>query len=98
MTEDGLFSVGKSMASLSDYISPGKYRLFKPHGSLNWARELDAPDFGPRELGPWPAVHEIIDQASNIRESDRFRMVGSERPLMAKPPGSGATLLPAIAI
>ncbi len=67
-----LGDVGVPITKLEHYISSDRFKLIKIHGSVNWVREVD--DLVPGKAGT--AVYEqVIDQAANLRPSDRWRLV-----------------------
>jgi hypothetical protein len=89
-----LSSMKINITEVSDYIRHDAYRLYKLHGSVHWAREVDSPIEKVAERNVWEVAHELIDKAANLTISDRYRMV------TARPVGKidSTPLFPAIAI
>lgn len=94
MLEDALPTVGVQVRSLPDYISGDAYKVIKLHGSVNWAREVDTRIEGINELNVWKVAHELIDKASLLKISERYRMV-AEHPIGKS---GQVALFPAVAI
>jgi hypothetical protein len=65
-------------------------KLFKPHGSVDWARFVDAPP--DARLGPW----QLIEQADTIKLSDEYLVSNATDPQQLH--RHNRPLLPAIAI
>ncbi len=77
------------MNELKNYISMGGYLVIKPHGSVNWGREVDG-------IEPSNALNhqDVIDMAANLRISNRYRLVTSH-PMLSE---EHTILFPAISI
>jgi len=81
MLDDAFGASVRPITTLQDYIASPTYKLIKVHGSVNWAREVEAPviaDIGAR--GPWQIAHELIDRASDLKLRSVYRLV-SEWPI-----------------
>ena len=88
MIESALSSVKISISELSHYIQHDTFKLFKLHGSVHWAREVESSlHCRPGALVPAVTnigglnVHEVaaelIDTAPNLKITDRFQLVNS---------------------
>jgi SIR2-like domain len=96
LLEDALHRVGFSITSIDDYTNnPSTYRLFKLHGSVGWAREVEVvPPFNI-DIGDRPSVlRYLIGQGARVTISDRF--------VLCDPGSMGVTngrpVFPAIAV
>lgn len=94
LIEEALKSVDINISEISDYTQNDKFKLFKLHGSADWAREIDAPVDLAKQDG-WALINEIIHSTKNIQVSDRFRLE-KNRPLGKT--AANIPLFPAIAI
>jgi hypothetical protein len=93
MIETALRSVNISISALSHYIEQDTFKLFKLHGSVHWAREVESPvTIG--EGDNLMVAHALIDRVAELKITDRFRLVHDF------PPGKidDIPLFPAIAI
>ena len=75
MIEQALSSVGIAIADLPHYIQHDAFKLFKLHGSIHWAREVDTPIVDVKDRNVWQVGSELIDKATELKISDRYRMV-----------------------
>src|SRR5207249_9477804 len=73
--------LGWSASSFDDYVR-GPVKLVKPHGSVNWTREA-----GPLRLfregwesSPEFATEELVTNAADLVENQRFRISLTEDP------------------
>ncbi len=80
LLEKSLPVVGVQIGNLSDYISNQRYQLIKLHGSVDWAREVNTPIEKINEYNPWQVAYELIENASDLDISQRYRMV-AEHPI-----------------
>src|ERR1700730_6618456 len=78
MIEGALPSVGVKIEELSHYIGHAAFKLFKLHGSVDWAREVETVIPNLRERNAWEVVRELIQGVGELRLSDRYRMVGGQ--------------------
>jgi hypothetical protein len=76
LIEDALTSVGLLISEFPHYIQNDAFKLFKLHGSVNWAREVEY-QVNINDLNVWQVAHELISVAPDLEISDRFRIVGS---------------------
>jgi SIR2-like domain len=95
LLEDALPVVGPPITKLEDYVFGNpEFRVFKLHGSINWARTLrESGRYGDHNA--WAVARQHIDRAAELRIGDFFVRV-EDRPV-----GLTATqvpLVPAIAI
>lgn len=58
-------TVNIPFVGIEDYTCRDDYWLIKPHGSVDWGREVGHTDFFPGGIG------DVIDKASDLDESDR---------------------------
>ena len=75
MIESALLSVDISISELPHYIQHDAFRLFKLHGSVHWAREIENPVTNIGERNDWEVARELIDRAPDLKITDRFRIV-----------------------
>jgi len=75
MIEDALPSVGVAVDELSHYISDDAFKLFKLHGSVNWAHEVETEIPNLPERNPWDVAKELIHRVADLQISNRYRMV-----------------------
>jgi hypothetical protein len=82
--------------SVRDYISGTKpFRVFKPHGSVNWAQEVDIDLPRNFSLGsPLGVLQYLIDSVAELRISDRYVLCDPSSMGVA----DGRPVFPAIAI
>jgi hypothetical protein len=99
MLEESVGVLGVNLQQIDDYVANDGCRIFKPHGSVHWMRELDTPipidTFGSNRVD-----HMFIERASALEISDRFRIWhgGSSELLRDDHSGKRIGLFPAIAI
>ena len=77
MIESALSSVDISISELPHYIQYDAFKLFKPHGSVHWAREIENPVTNLGERNVWEVARELINIAPDLKITDRFRIVVS---------------------
>ncbi|MFZ3326821.1 MAG: hypothetical protein WA231_13425 [Methylocella sp.] len=75
MIETALSSVGLSISELQNYIQNDAFKLFKLHGSVHWAHEIENQVINVSGRNVWDVVHELINTAPNLNISSRFRIV-----------------------
>ncbi len=92
MLDRALPIVGVNIATLGEYVSQ-HYKLIKPHGSVNWARQVVSP-MNMSALSDWDVTNELIMKANAFTLTDEYRIVSS-RPLGKSPE---RPLFPALAI
>jgi hypothetical protein len=94
LLEDATPVVGLSITDLERYIfgSPA-YKVFKLHGSVNWARVVERIPHG--DLNAWAVARNHIDLAASLRITDAFVRI-DQHPCGLGENGFG--LVPAIAI
>lgn len=80
MIESALSSLKISISEISHYIQHNTFKLFKLHGSVHWAREVDSPITNIGELNQWQVASDLIDTAPNLKITDRWRLVDT-RPI-----------------
>ncbi len=96
LLEDALLDFDLSIEALSDYTRKHQfYRLFKLHGSVNWAREVETELHVQNPGHAWSIVSEVIAHATEIRISENYVLTGGDRPVGAV---NGKPCFPAIAI
>jgi len=74
LLDDALWHSGLSIDKLADYIGRhAYYRLFKLHGSVNWAREVELTLLGNTNMGdPHGVLRQVIARAKEMRVTDRY--------------------------
>jgi len=89
LLENALYDHGFSTKSLEDYLqSHRRYKLFKLHGSITWARAVEG-------LGARSATrHDLIELGASLRLSKHFKLYDADLQDMQ----NGVPLFPAIAI
>jgi hypothetical protein len=98
LLEDALEQLGFEVRSMSDYFSGrGPFILFKPHGSINWVREVDSDVPANVDHRDQLALQSyMIENAGELKISDRFVFCIPD--FIANANGSGRPSFPAIAI
>ena len=76
MIESALPSVGISISELPHYIENDAFKLFKLHGSVHWAREIENPITNLGERNVWQVANELINIAPDLKITDRFPICG----------------------
>jgi SIR2-like domain len=96
LLENALGQLGYTYVQMDDYTrTPKLFRLFKLHGSVDWARELKVSFPGNLNTSHEPSfLKYLIENGTEPRETDPFVL----RPSTTMEPGNGLPLLPAIAI
>jgi hypothetical protein len=94
MIESALSSVNISISEMQHYTQHDDFKLFKLHGSVQWAREVEGPITNIGERNQWEVAHELINNAPDLKITERFRLVD------VRPIGKidDVPLFPAIAI
>src|SRR5207237_5041547 len=80
--------------NLNGYIAHPVYKLFKVHGSVNWARTLDNVEKVPVGENPVEIVRRNIKGAENIKMTNTIRLDGNHPTTHI----NGVPAIPAIAI
>ncbi len=94
LLEQALPIVGMQIRKLSDYIGSDTYKVIKPHGSIDWGREVKTP-VTIQKKGSWEIAHELVDRAAELAVSQRYRLVADPYPIAH---GGDCALFPALAI
>jgi hypothetical protein len=94
MIENALPSVGITIKNLEDYISDDRFKYFKLHGSVHWARQVELDDPKLEEMNDWGVASEMIRRVADLKITDHYRLVEG-RPIGRV---GGTALFPAIAI
>ncbi len=94
LIERALRGLGIAIEDLSHYVQDATFKLFKLHGSVHWGREVEITIADVKEKSVWDIGTELIQNAAELKISDRFHIVDSQ------PIGKYAEipLIPAIAI
>jgi len=79
MLEEALPTVGIEIRELSDYIASDNYKVIKPHGSVDWGREVETP-VTVSNRNAWEIADELIDRAPELVISQRYQRV-NQRPI-----------------
>jgi hypothetical protein len=73
LIEDALRDFGLQIKTFEDYTSQHKfYRVFKVHGSVNWARVVETEVITPNPKDHWSVVHEFIRRVAELRITNKF--------------------------
>ncbi len=95
LLEDAMSVVGPTLSQLDDYISGNTgFKIFKLHGSINWARLVKGPIPADNPNAWWFAA-DHIDRAADLEITDEFIRT-DERPCGSW--NGKVRLVPAIAI
>lgn len=75
LIEKALISLAIHITQLDHYITNPQFKLFKLHGSVHWAREVDIElsDVKAREAAD--VASELIGRAAELSISDRYRII-----------------------
>jgi len=79
--ENALGSVNVVTNELGGYINHETFKLFKVHGSVHWAREVDTEIEKIGELNAWGVAYALIQRVAEIRISNRYRIFAHEHPI-----------------
>lgn len=99
-------ALGWEVQRIEDYIR-SDWRLIKVHGSVNWARQIRAPQIDHRHHSPWETANQIVDAAPALEFGEGYTIISfvSQYPekLLELPVGKpdrheDPALFPAIAI
>jgi hypothetical protein len=95
LLEDALSDFGLPVTAFSDYTKRHPfYRVFKVHGSVNWARIVDNEILSQNPTHPWSVTHEWIERAAELRVLDYYVLSTSYPTAVV----GGRPAFPAIAI
>jgi hypothetical protein len=97
LLEDALSDFGLPIEAMDDYTKKHPiYRLFKLHGSVNWAREVGVPTKAENPGYVWAVVNDLIERAAEIHDQITQNYILT----WDHPPGvvGGKPVFPAIAI
>jgi hypothetical protein len=75
MIEKALFRVGVHTQFFRNYIDDHRYKLFKPHGSINWGRIIKNISRPISPVTPYFEINNIIESNNSIDLTDEFRIV-----------------------
>ncbi len=75
MIESALRSLDITIETIPDYIAHDAFKLFKLHGSVDWAREVDTPIADITNQDSWDVGRELIRRAGEIEITNRFCIV-----------------------
>ena len=75
LLEDAMPSVGLTVTKLDDYVfGDPAYKVFKLHGSVNWARIVETA-VPYRDVNPWVVASDHIERAARLRITDDFVII-----------------------
>jgi hypothetical protein len=74
LLEEAFISLGKRFESLNDYTSQNDYKIIKPHGSVNWVRELTSP-LEIHQSNHLQLANDLIARADTLQASDRYHQI-----------------------
>jgi len=95
LLEDALSDFGLPIEAMDDYTEKHpSYKLFKLHGSVNWARAVDSPTRARNPDNGFSVAKDFIERAAEIPVTQKYLLTAEH------PPGSvrGIPVFPAIAI
>lgn len=73
LLDDALSNLGLPIQALSDYTKKHPfYRVFKVHGSVNWARIVENKIQSQNPTHAWSVTHEWIQRAAELRITDNY--------------------------
>jgi SIR2-like domain len=97
LLEDALPVVRPPIASMGDYVrDDSPYKVFKLHGSVNWARTVG--QYAYKDRNAWFVARDHIERAATLAISDTFVMATEHPCGMDHSPHGTLGLVPAIAI
>src|SRR5579862_4671385 len=97
LLEDALPAVRPPIASMGDYVhGDSPYKVFKLHGSVNWARTVG--QYAYKDRNAWFVARDHIERAASLAISDTFVMATEHPCGMDHNPHGTLGLVPAIAI
>jgi hypothetical protein len=96
LLEDALERLGHKISQMEDYIDkPTLFRVFKPHGSINWGQRVEIILPGNINTGNPPSVlNYLVEHAPGLRVTDLYVMCAPSTMGVV----DGMPLFPAIAI
>jgi len=95
LLEDALSDFGLPIEAFPDYTKKHPfYRVFKVHGSVNWARIVENEIQSRNPTHAWSVAHEWIQRAAEVRITDNY-VLSTEYPTAVV---GGRPAFPAIAI
>ncbi len=93
LLEEVLPSVGVKLPRLSSYVE-GEYKVIKIHGSVNWAREVQARISKVEERAPLDIANELIDRCEELQFSPTYE-ISNDLPIAKS---GNRTMFPALTI
>ena len=96
LIEDALAYFRVAINSIDDYVSHPVFRLFKVHGSMNWARVVRTRFEDLRSTNAWEIAQRLIETADKLEVSNEY-VISTQRPASFEA-GPGRIVFPAIAI
>jgi len=72
--DDAVIRRGVDLSTIERYTSDARFKLFKVHGSADWAAEVDIEIPGIQDMNVWAAAYALIDRAP-WELSDRLHKV-----------------------
>lgn len=94
MLERAMISLGIEIKTINDYIADSTYKLYKLHGSVNWARVVDDPVLSVARTSSDYVRRILIEKADKLTLSNQFRIIPTPSTVKEK----DLALFPAIAI
>ena len=95
MLDPAMPTVGLTIRGLKDYIAGAEYMLVKVHGSVNWAHEVESPDFGHLDQDPDRFIQVMIEQAPELKLGQNFHYT-AQLPIFSSK--DSKVVIPALAI
>jgi SIR2-like domain len=95
LLEDALNNFGLSIGAISDYTKKHAfYKVFKVHGSVNWARVLKNTIQSENPGHAWSVANEWIERAADLSFTDNYTLTDTYPTAVV----TGQPVFPAIAI
>jgi len=78
LLEDALSDFGLPIKAVTDYTKRHPfYKVFKVHGSVNWARIVDNEILSQNPKHDWSVTHEWIQRAAELSVTDNYALCSS---------------------
>jgi hypothetical protein len=77
LLEEAFISLGKKFVTIDDYVSNSDYKVIKPHGSINWVREITST----MQVSPTYSVgvaNDLIDAGDKLKPSEKYHLLAPQ--------------------
>jgi hypothetical protein len=95
LAERALSQLAGPFPDFDSYVTGSRWKLFKVHGSADWARRVSIPIGNIDQLNDWAVAREIVDRASEVDPFGAFVRWKGSRPQSRD---EGGPLIPALAV